>query len=222
MTLPTLPPQADAPDLDLDLDKAFATAASAEQIDRTAHALAAHGFTVEVLADAQAARVQIARLLPEGAAVFTAASETLRLSGIEDDINQSGRYVAIKPRVRSLDRATQAAEIRRLTTTPDVVVGSVSAVTEGGTLLAVSASGSQLPAYAGGADQVIWLVGAQKIVPDLAAALRRIETYALPLEDARARATYGRPSATNKMLIVNAEPLPGRATVLLLREAIGF
>ena len=220
MTLPTLTPQADAPDLDL--DKAFATAASAEQIDRTARALAAHGFTVDILADAQAARAQMARLLPEGAAVFTAASETLRVSGIEDDINQSGRYLAVKPRVQALDRATQAAEIRRLTTTPDVVVGSVSAVTEDGTLVAVSASGSQLPAYAGGADQVIWLVGAQKIVPDLATAMRRIEMYALPLEDARARATYGRPSATNKLLIINAEPLPGRATVLLLREAIGF
>jgi LUD domain len=216
MTLPTLTPRA------VDLEKAFAVPASAEQIDRTARALASHGFTVEVFADAQAARAHMARLLPEGAAVFTAASETLRVSGIEDAINQSGRYAAVKPRVRALDRATQAAEIRRLTTTPDVVVGSVSAVTEDGTLVAVSASGSQLPAYAGGAAQVVWLVGAQKIVPDLATALRRIERYALPLGDARARATYGRPSTTNKLLIINAEPLPGRATVLLIREAIGF
>jgi L-lactate utilization protein LutC len=216
MTLPTLTPRA------VDVEKAFAVPARAEQIDRTARALAGHGFTVEVLANAQVARARLASLLPDGAAVFTAASETLRVSGIEDDINQSGRYAAVKPRVRALDRATQAAEIRCLTTTPDVVVGSVSALTEDGTLVAVSASGSQLPAYAGGAAQVIWLVGAQKIVPDLATALRRIETYALPLEDARARATYGRPSAINKLLIVNAEPLPGRATVLLVREAIGF
>jgi acyl-CoA hydrolase len=216
MTTSTLTPQGDVP------NHAFAIVASAEQIERTAQSLAAHGFTVEVLAGAHAARARVARLLPEGAAVFTAASETLRLSGIEDDINQSGRYVAVKPRVRSLDRATQAAEIRRLTATPDVAVGSVSAVTEDGTLVAVSASGSQLPAYAGGAGQVIWVVGAQKIVPDLGAALHRIETYAYPLEDARARATYGRPSAINKILVTSAEPFPGRTTVLLLHEAIGF
>ena len=200
----------------------FAVAATPEQVERTARALAAHAFTVEVLDDAQAARVRVGGLVPEGAAVYTAASETLRLSGIEDDLNRSGRYVAVKPRVHSLDRTTQAAEIRRLTTTPDVVVGSVAAVTEDGTLVAASASGSQLPAYAGGAGQVILVVGAQKIVPDLAAALRRIETYALPLEDARARLAYGRSSAINKLLVVNAEPFPGRTTVLLLREAIGF
>ncbi len=189
---------------------------------RTARALAAHGFTVEVLDDAHAARARVAALLPDGATVFTAASETLHLSGIEDDINDSDRLIAIKPRARALDRQSQGAEIRRLTTTPDVVVGSVSAVTETGALVAVSASGSQFPAYTGGASKVILIVGAQKVVPDLNAALDRIETYAYPLEDLRARATYGRPSAINKILIVNAEPLPGRITVLLLREAIGF
>jgi hypothetical protein len=86
----------------------------------------------------------------------------------------------------------QAAEIRHLTAAPDVVVGCVSAVTEDGTPLAVSASGSQLPTY--------------------------------PLEHARARATYGRPSAVNgsELLVVRAEPFPGRPAVLLLREAIGF
>jgi hypothetical protein len=50
----------------------------------------------------------------------------------------------------------------------------------------------------------------------------RAATYALPIEDARARVTYGRPSAINKLLVVNAEPFPGRTTVLLLRHAIGF
>lgn len=200
----------------------FASAASADQINRAARALSARAFTVEVLEDAQAARQRVAELLPAGTAVLTAASETLRLSGIEDDINASGRYLAIKPHVRSLDRATQADEIRKLTSAPDVVVGSVAAVTEDGTLVAVSASGSQLPAYAGGAARAIWIVGAQKIVPDLNTALERIQLYALPLEDERARLVYGRPSAINKLLIMNAEPFPGRTRVLLLRQAIGF
>ena len=202
--------------------KTFATPATAERIERTASALAAKGFIVEILDDVAAARARISELLPPNAAVFTAASETLRLGGIDDDINASGRYAAVKRRVLALDRTTHGAEIRRLTATPDVVVGSVSALTEDGALVAVSASGSQLPAYAGGAARVIWVVGAQKIVADLGSAFRRIESYALPLEDARARATYGRSSAINKVLIVNAEPVPGRATVLLVRQAIGF
>jgi hypothetical protein len=59
-------------------------------------------------------------------------------------------------------------------------------------------------------------------VPDLDTALRRVEEHCLPLEDARARVAYGYPSAVNRLLILNAEFLPGRGTVLLLREAIGF
>ena len=66
------------------------------------------------------------------------------------------------------------------------------------------------------------IIGAQKVVPDLSTALRRVEDHCLPLESARAQVAYGQPSAINRLLILNAEPHPGRGTVLLLREAIGF
>ncbi|SEG94642.1 Uncharacterised ACR, YkgG family COG1556 [Thermomonospora echinospora] len=200
----------------------FTEPAPAQRLERAAAALTAHGFTVEILDDAAAARTRVKDLIPEGAGVFTAASETLRLSGINEDINTSGRYQAVKPRVRAMDRATCADDIRRLVSGPDVVVGSVAALTETGSLVVASASGSQLPAYAGGAARAIWIVGAQKVVPDLSTALRRLEDHVLPLESARAQVIYGQPSAVNSLLILNAEPRPGRGTVLLLREAIGF
>ncbi|MGW0228612.1 LUD domain-containing protein [Actinopolymorpha singaporensis] len=200
----------------------FADPASAQSLERAAASLAANGFDVEILDDVAAARVRVRDLVPEGASVFTGASETLRLSGIQDDINVRGRYRAVKPRVLAMDRATSADEIRRLTATPDVVVGSVAAVTETGSLVVASGSGSQLPAYAGGAAHAIWVVGAQKVVPDLDTALRRVHEYALPLESVRAQAAYGYPSAVNRLLVLNAEYQPGRGTVLLLREAIGF
>jgi hypothetical protein len=75
-------------------------------------------FTAEILGDAAAARTRIKDLIPEGASVFTGASETLRLSGIDADINTSGRYQAIKPRVLAMDRATAADDIRRLLASP--------------------------------------------------------------------------------------------------------
>ena len=203
-------------------DERFALPAQDHQLTRAADALARRGFAVEILDDAAAARARIRDLLQDGSTVYTSTSETLRLSGIEDDINTSGRYRPIKPLVRSMDRATRMDEIRSLIATPQVVVGSVAAVTETGSLLAASNTGSQVPAYAGGAARRIWIVGAQKVVPDLDTALRRIETYAYPLEDVRARAAYGKPSAMNEVLIVNGEPVPGRTRVLLLRQAIGY
>ena len=200
----------------------FTEPASAQRLERAATALTAHGFTVEILEDVAAARTRVKDLIPEGASVFTGASETLRLSGIEEDLNASGRYQAVRPRVLAMDRATRADDIRRLLASPDVEVGSVAAVTETGSLVIASASGSQLPGYAGGAARAIWIVGAQKVVPDLGTALRRVEEHCLPLESARAQVAYGQPSAVNRLLILNAEFLPGRGTVLLLREVIGF
>jgi hypothetical protein len=200
----------------------FTDPAPAQRLEKAAAALTANGFAAEILDDAAAARTRIKDLIPEGASVFTAASETLRLSGIEEDINTSGRYDAVRQRGLAMDRATQLAEIWRLMSTPDVIVGSVHAVTETGSLVVASASGSQLPGYAGGAARAIWIAGAQKVVPDLPTALRRIEDHCLPLENDRAMKVYGRPSAVNRLLILNAEPEPGRGTVLLLRQAIGF
>ena len=203
-------------------DERFALPAQEEQLTRAADALAGRGVAVEILDDADAARARIRELVPEGSAVFTSSSETLRLSGIGDDLDSSGRYRAIRPLVTSMDRATRMDEIRSLIAAPQVVVGSLAAVTETGSLLAASASGSQIPAYAGGAAQRIWVAGAQKVVPDLETALRRIETYAYPLEDRRARAVYGSPSAISEVLIVNGDLVPGRTRLLLLRQAIGY
>ena len=200
----------------------FADPAPEPRLERAAAALTAHGFTVEILDDAAAARIRIKDLIPESASVFTGASETLRLSGIDEDINASGRYQAIRPRVLAMDRSTRADDIRRLLASPDVAAGSVAAVTETGSLVIASASGSQLTGYAGGSARAIWVVGAQKVVPDLSTALRRVEDHCLPLESARAMRVYGQPSAVNRLLILNAEPHPGRGIVLLLREAIGF
>jgi|SRR6266496_6179376 len=70
----------------------FADPASEQRLERAAAALTAHGFAVEILDDVAAARTRVKDLIPEGTSVFTGASETLRLSGIDKDINTSGRY----------------------------------------------------------------------------------------------------------------------------------
>ena len=200
----------------------FSALASEQSLERAAAALTEHGFIVEIVDDAAAARARVAELIPEGAVVFTGASETLRLSGIDDELNKSGRYESVKARSHKFDRATQRNEIWQALSVPDVIVGSVAAVTETGSLVVGSASGSQLPGYAGAAPRAIWVVGAQKIVPDVPTALRRVEEHCLPLENERAQKVYGVPSALNKVLILNGEHEAGRGIVVLLREGIGF
>jgi L-lactate utilization protein LutC len=205
-----------------DLEGRFAVPAHDASVTRTAAALEANGSTVLRAANRAEAKRIVLELIPPGSEVHQGASQSLEDSGITDEIETSGRYEAVRPRVFGLDRATQADEIRRLSASPDVMLGSVHAVTETGSLVAASASGSQLGPYASGAGKVILVVGAQKIVPDLEAALRRIEEYVFPLEDARAQAAYGLRSGVNKVLIVNREWMPDRLTVVLCDEALGF
>jgi len=192
------------------------------RVKRTMAALEANGITVLRAPDAAAAKRMVLGLIPDASPVHQGASQTLDVLGITHEIETSGRYAALRPRIWSMDRETEAHEIRRLGTAPDVMLGSVHAVTETGSLLAASMSGSQLGPYVSGAGRVIFVVGTQKIVPDLEEGLLRINQYAYRLEDARAQAAYGVRSAVNKVLIINREITPGRITVVLVDEVLGF
>ncbi|MFI6484076.1 LUD domain-containing protein [Nonomuraea sp. NPDC050663] len=190
----------------------FAEPAGAEQLQRATQGLTDRGFAVQVVDTAEEARKLVADLVPRDRSVFTAVSETLRLAGINADLDESGDYRSIRA-----DQGEKAASA-----TPDYIVGSVHAVTEAGQVVVASASGSQLGPYAAGAGRVIWVVGSQKIVKDLDTGLRRTWEHTLKLESERIERLYGQPSFIAKLLIVEREHDPERVTVVLVREAIGF
>ena len=123
------------------------------------------GFRALPVETGTEARRIVASLLPEGAEVFNNTSRTLESIGIADDIERSGRYQPLRLRLFQMDREMQGEELRTLAASPDYVVGSVHAVTEGGSLLIASASGSQLGPFVSGAGHVIFVIGGQKIVP---------------------------------------------------------
>ena len=210
------------PDLDRSVSHRFATTAEEARVKRTALALEANGIAVLRAANAAEAKRIVLELIPDGSQVHHGASQTLEATGITDELEKSGRYDPVRPLIWSMDRQTQADEIRRLSASPDVMLGSVHAVTETGSLITASMGGSQLGPYVAGAGRVILVVGTQKIVTDLDEGLQRIDEYAFPLEDARAQAAYGIHSGVNKILIINREIAPGRITVVLVDEVLGF
>jgi len=210
------------PLFEADVARRFGTATDEARVNRTAAALEANGITVHRAADAAEAKRIVLGIIPPGSQVHHGASQTLAATGITDTFEESDDYEFLRPRLYSMDRKTQADEIRRLGAAPDVMLGSVHAVTETGSLITASMGGSQLGPYVSGAGRVILVVGTQKIVSDLEEGLRRIDEYALPLEDARVMAAYGIHSAVNKVLIINREITPGRITVVLVDEVLGF
>jgi len=203
-------------------DTRFAGRATDGQIKRTAEALEANGMTVLVAEDGEEARRMFFELVPEGSEVFLGASVTLEALGIKETIDKSGKYEALRPKMFAMNRETQAREIRKLGGAPDFAAGSVQAVTEEGQVLIASKTGSQLGPYASGAGKVIWVVGAQKIVKDLDEGLRRIEEYCVPREEVNMQQRYNSSTYPSKILIVQREMRPGRVTVIIVKEALGF
>jgi hypothetical protein len=192
-----------------------------ETIAATVVALEEHGFSVDLVDDFEAAREVVFTRIPEGSSVMTNTSVTLEETGIADAINDGGRYDSARNKMMSLDYATQLREMKAIAGQADYALGSVHAVTRDGLLFVASASGSQLAAYAWGAANVIFVVGAQKLVPSPEAARQRIFEHSLKLEDARAYAAYGQNSFVGKILEIHQE-LPGRIHIVLIRRVVGF
>jgi hypothetical protein len=209
---------------DLRAAQAFGERASDEVIDETAAGLRAKGYAVHVVENGEEARRVILDILPEGAEVGQGASHTLEVIGVTHELEESGRFDAVRKRTHSMDRTTPEGlrAMRKLGVAPDWYVNSAHAVTLDGTIVVASNTGSQLAPLAFGAGEVIFAIGSQKLVPDLDTAMRRIEQHVLPIESQRMQGLYGVDSEIKKVLIIHKEFRPGRFTVVIVREPIGF
>jgi hypothetical protein len=200
----------------------FARLAVDEKIERTKKALEANGFQVLIAENAADAKKMFFDLVPDGSEVFLGASVTLEQTGIKDEVDQSGRFDALRPKMFAMNRETQGREIRKLGSAPDFAAGSVHAVTEDGHVLIASNTGSQLGPYASGAGRVIWVVGAQKIVKDVNDGFRRINEHVVPLEEVHMQQLYKVGTAVSQVLLVNRAFRPGRVTMIIVKEELGF
>ncbi len=132
----------------------FSRLASGQEIGAVAKALERSGIAANVVDSGNEARQAVRSLLPVGAEVYNNTSHTLEAIGVAEDIERSGLYQPLRPRLYQMDREMQGREMRQLSASPDWVVGSVHAVTEEGSLLVASASGSQLGPIVSGAGHV--------------------------------------------------------------------
>ncbi len=199
----------------------FTSLPNERMLAETVGALEGRGFSAEVVDDLDAARERVLARIPEGSSVMTYPSVTLEETGIAQAIDNGGPYDSTRTQIVALDRATQMQEIKAAMVLPDFSLGSVHAVTLDGRLVIASALGSQLAAHAWGAGNVIFVVGAQKLVPDLDTAHERIYERSFKLEDARALEAYGANSRVGKILEIHEED-PGRIHVVFIRTVVGF
>jgi len=195
--------------------------ATETQLEELANRLRERNFDVVVVDTPDQARAAALALVPRGAEVHSGKSKTLEDAGIFQALVESGDYDFVRNRLKGMDRPAMREVMRRMGAAPEYMLGSVHAVTESGQLVTASGSGSQLGPYATGAAHVILVVGSQKVVRDLDAALARIRDHVQPYEDARLREQMGVGTMLARILILEREWAPGRTTVILVREPVG-
>jgi hypothetical protein len=200
----------------------YAAPASEAELEALAANLRNRNFEVVIVDSAAEAKAAVIERIPVGSQVHSGKSKTLEDAGLFQELMESDRYDFIRRRTLKMDRRTQGNEIRKLSAAPDIMLGSVQAVTEAGQLLFASASGSQIGPIASGAGKLILVIGSQKIVPDLESALRRIREHVTPYEDARLREQLGIGTKLTRILIIEQDFAPGRTTVVLVRNPIGI
>jgi LUD domain len=206
----------------IDSTNRFTTPPDADTLAETVAALTQRGFATDVVDDLDAAREAVLARIPHGSSVMTYPSVTLEQTGIAAAIDDAGGpYASVRVKSAGLDPATQLKQVKARMLLPDFALGSVHAVTRDGRLVIASALGSQLAAYSWGAANVIFVVGAQKLVPDLDTAHERIHRHCLALESERTLEVYGQSSRVGKILEIHQED-PGRIHVILIRQAVGF
>ncbi len=202
-------------------NEVYSKLASDDQVERAAKALAANGIQTFITTNGEEAKAKLFELIPAGAEVFTGTSRTLDTLGVPAEVNK--RYDSVRVRLAEMDPQTQNREMVIMGAVPEYMVGSVHAVTETGSVLIVSNTGSQLAGYAASAEHVIWVVGTQKVVPDIDEAIKRVYEYTYPLEDLRAQEAYGgMHSNISKLLIIAREVNPERVKLIFVKEKLGF
>jgi L-lactate utilization protein LutB len=194
-------------------------------IDQTAAALQAKGYQVFLVENRQQALEKIQALIPAGASVMNGSSKTLEQIGYLDYL-KSGQHPwkDLHQAVSAENDKAKRNELRRQSILSDYYLGSVHALTSEGEFIIASNTGSQLPHIVFSSPNLIFVVGGQKIVPNLAEAMKRLQEYVVPLEDQNMKQKYGSGTMLSKIVTFKQENKSVGRTVnlILVKEPLGF
>jgi hypothetical protein len=198
--------------------------ADEDVVKKTIEALKSRGVQVEFLNKKEDALKRLTEFIPAGVDVMAGSSTTLNEIGFVD-LLKSGKHPwnNLKDKIVSEKDPQKQAELRKKSVLANYFLGSVHAVTQSGEVITASNTGSQLAPYAFSSNNVVWVVGTQKIVLDLEEGLRRVYEYCLPLEDQRLKQAGFKGCEIGKILIFEKETLPFRkVTLFFVNEKLGF
>ena len=201
-------------------------------MERTAEALRKNNFYAVCAENREEALDIVENLIDENSSVAVGGSVTLNEVGVID-LLRSGKYIFYDRYADGLTPA-EVENIHRKAFSCDYYICGTNAVTENGELYNVDGNGNRVAAMLFGPQNVIVIVGYNKIVCDLDAAKRRVKEIAAPSNAVRlARETPcaktgkcadckspGRICASG--VVLTRQIKPERIKVILVGEELGY
>ncbi|HVV15110.1 MAG TPA: lactate utilization protein [Candidatus Paceibacterota bacterium] len=194
-------------------------------LEKTVEALKSMNVEGIIVKDRSEALAKIKELIPAGASVMNGASKTLEEIGFVGHLKSGDHdWHNLHEAILSEKDPVEQAKLRKMSVVSDFYLGSVHAIAQTGEMVIVSNTGSQLPHIVYTSPNLIFVVGANKVMPTLEDARKRVVEHVVPLEDVRLMGVYNAHTHLSKELIFHWEnPMMGRKVrVLLVEEALGF
>ena len=199
--------------------------ASDESIKKTAKALREKGYEVIVVENGKEALEKIKTIIPKNASVMNGSSVTLEQIGYIDYLKSGAHeWNDLHKKITAEQDQEKRVLLRKQSALSYFYLGSVHALTEEGEFLIASNSGSQLPHVVYTSDNLIFVVGTQKIVPAMPDAFQRLEKYVVPFEDEHMKKLYGTGTRLSKIVVFKHESVYStrKVRLILVKEKLGF
>lgn len=200
--------------------------------DETAKNLIKHGFEVIQVPDRRAACREALKRIPRDKTVGVGGSVTLREIGLIDQLRVQGNilYDHWTPGLTP----EESLKTRKAQQSCDLYLSGSNAVTMEGEIVNVDGYGNRIASITFGPEEVIIVVGRNKIVKDIGAALTRIKEIAAPMNARRFGlkapcAETGRcidcdspHRACRGTLILERRPFSTKMLVIIVQEDLGY
>ncbi len=154
-----------------------------QRAKKCVEALRKNGFDSEYLPGPAQLRERILRECAKAQSIGFGGSMTVAELGIHDALAGSGKKLLDHGRVTPGEKA----EVRLAQLTCDLFLTSTNAVTLTGVLVNLDMNGNRTNAMTFGPKKIVVAAGAQKVVADVEAAIRRIKTFVAPRNTKRLR-----------------------------------
>ena len=203
-----------------------------EDMQKTIDALNNNNIECVLVQNKQEALAKALEMIPEGSTVGLGGSVTVDQVGLLAQL-RSGKYTLYDQYEAGIDMPENMKRRKQGLTAQYFVTGT-NAITGDGQLVNVDGLGNRVAAQAFGPEKVILIAGKNKIVKDVHEAFDRLQSIAAPVNAKRVNSMT--PCADtgvcvdcdsparicNIYTIIRRMMIPGRITLILVNESLGY